>query len=73
MRSRVLYRPVEPVRPAAGYIGGKKQLAKAVIACIGKIPHQSYAEPFVGMGGVFLRRPRASRFPQRHVLVFSNV
>jgi DNA adenine methylase len=49
------------VRPAAGYIGGKKQLAKDVIACIDKIPHETYAEPFVGMGGVFLRRHRAPK------------
>jgi DNA adenine methylase len=47
--------------PAAGYIGGKKQLAKAIIACIEKIPHETYAEPFVGMGGVFLRRRRAPK------------
>jgi DNA adenine methylase len=49
------------VKPAAGYIGGKKQLAKAIIACIEKIPHETYAEPFVGMGGVFLRRRRAAK------------
>ncbi len=61
MRSKVLYRPVEPVKPAAGYIGGKKQLAKAIIACIDRVAHETYAEPFVGMGGVFLRRQRASR------------
>lgn len=56
MAGGVLYRPVTPVRPAAGYIGGKKQLAKTIIACIDRIPHETYAEPFVGMGGVFLRR-----------------
>lgn len=61
MRSEVLYRPVEPVKPAAGYIGGKKQLAKTIIACIDKVPHETYAEPFIGMGGVFLRRHRAPR------------
>ncbi|MGL5166619.1 MAG: DNA adenine methylase [Afipia sp.] len=61
MSSRVVYRAVEPVRPAAGYIGGKKQLAKAIIACIDKVPHETYAEPFVGMGGVFLRRHRAPK------------
>jgi DNA adenine methylase len=47
---------VEPVRPAAGYIGGKKQLARTIIERIEKIPHETYAEPFVGMGGVFFRR-----------------
>lgn len=55
------YRLVEPVKPAAGYIGGKKQLAKRIIQCIERIPHDTYAEPFVGMGGVFLRRRLAPR------------
>jgi DNA adenine methylase len=50
------FRPVAPVRPVAGYVGGKKQLAGAVIAAIEQTPHRLYAEPFVGMGGVFLRR-----------------
>jgi DNA adenine methylase len=58
MSSRVVYRPV---KPAAGYIGGKKQLAKAIVACIERIPHETYAEPFVGMGGVFLRRRRPAK------------
>jgi DNA adenine methylase len=49
--------PVLPVAPAAGYIGGKRNLARRVIALLGTIPHDSYAEPFVGMGGIFLRRP----------------
>jgi DNA adenine methylase len=48
---------VRPVNPVAGYIGGKKQLARTIIARIGEIEHGLYAEPFVGMGGVFLRRP----------------
>lgn len=48
--------PVDPVRPAAGYIGGKRNLAKRVIARINAIPHTTYAEAFVGMGGIFLRR-----------------
>lgn len=61
MGSRVVYRPVAPVTPAAGYIGGKKQLASAIIARIERIPHETYAEPFVGMGGVFLRRKRAPK------------
>lgn len=50
------FHTVDPVRPAAGYIGGKKQLAKRIIGEIEAIPHVLYAEPFVGMGGVFLRR-----------------
>lgn len=48
--------PVEPTRPAAGYIGGKRNLAKRIVQRINAIPHITYAEPFVGMGGIFLRR-----------------
>ena len=51
-------RPIAPVRPAAGYIGGKKQLARRLIERINAIEHVTYAEVFVGMGGVFLRRDR---------------
>lgn len=61
MESRVVYRAVAPVKPAAGYIGGKKKLSKTLVDRISRIPHETYAEPFVGMGGVFLRRPRAPR------------
>ncbi|WP_244593242.1 DNA adenine methylase [Rhodoblastus acidophilus] len=52
-------RVVRPARPAAGYIGGKKQLAERLSRLIDQTPHDLYAEPFVGMGGVFLRRVRA--------------
>lgn len=45
------------VLPVAPYVGGKRNLARRIIDLIGTIPHESYAEPFVGMGGVFLRRP----------------
>lgn len=48
--------PVRPVKPAAGYIGGKKCLSRRICALIGAIEHDGYAEPFVGMGGIFLRR-----------------
>ena len=48
---------VRPISPVAGYIGGKKQLARTLVERIGAIEHITYAEPFVGMGGVFLRRP----------------
>jgi DNA adenine methylase len=48
--------PVDPVRPLAPYVGGKRQLAKRLIALINSIEHVTYAEVFVGMGGVFLRR-----------------
>lgn len=50
--------PVTPVRPAAGYIGGKRMLAKRLVALINATPHSLYAEGFVGMGGVFFRRDR---------------
>ncbi|MFL9829182.1 DNA adenine methylase, partial [Rhodoplanes sp. SY1] len=52
------FRPVAPVRPAAPYIGGKKRLATELIRRIEAVPHNVYAEPFVGMGGVFFRRGR---------------
>lgn len=48
--------PVAPVRPVAPYIGGKKALARRLCARIAAVPHVTYAEAFVGMGGVFLRR-----------------
>ncbi len=50
------FRPVRPARPAAAYIGGKKRLAEIIVARIEAVPHKTYAEPFIGMGGVFLRR-----------------
>lgn len=49
-------RPVEPVLPVAAYVGGKRNLAGRLVERIEKIPHEVYAEPFVGMGGVFFRR-----------------
>lgn len=54
-------RPVAPARPVAPYIGGKKHLAERLAARIAAVPHDSYVEPFVGMGGVFLRRRRAPK------------
>ena len=53
---------VQPVSPIAPYVGGKRALAKQLVERISAHPHTLYAEPFVGMGGVFLRRnwrPRA--------------
>ena len=47
---------VQPVNPVAPYQGGKRNLAKTVIERIEAVDHQIYAEPFVGMGGIFLRR-----------------
>jgi len=51
----------EAVKPVALYVGGKSLLAKTIIRCIKAIPHTCYAEPFVGMGGVFLRRPERAK------------
>ncbi len=48
--------PVEPVKPLAPYIGGKRNLAKRLVQRINAVPHRTYAEGFVGMGGVFFRR-----------------
>jgi DNA adenine methylase len=53
--------PVLACEPAAPWVGGKRLLAQRLCAIIGNTPHQAYCEPFVGMGGVFLRR--ASRPP----------
>ena len=50
------FRRAHPARPVAPYIGGKRNLAKRLVARIEATPHVTYAEPFVGMGGVFLRR-----------------
>ena len=52
---------VSPVAPIAPYLGGKRILAKRIIARIETVPHKLYAEPFVGMGGVFLRRHHQAR------------
>lgn len=54
-------RIVRPVHPPAGYIGGKRQLAARLVDRIEATPHGLYAEVFVGMGGVFLRRRSAPR------------
>jgi len=51
---------VAPV-PLAPWVGGKRNLARRLIARIEAIPHTLYAEPFIGMGGVFLRRPRPAK------------
>lgn len=43
----------------APYLGGKRNLARLLVDRINAMPHECYAEPFVGMGGVFFRRTRA--------------
>lgn len=47
---------VSPAAPVAGWLGGKKHLHPIIIDRIERIAHRTYVEPFVGMGGVFLRR-----------------
>lgn len=80
---------VASTRPAAGYIGGKRNLSRRLVERIAAVPHELYAEPFVGMGGVFLRRtsrPRAEvindwstdvatffRILQRHYVPFMDM
>lgn len=49
-------RPVAPCGPAAPWIGGKSRLARRICAALAATPHTAYCEPFIGMGGVFLRR-----------------
>lgn len=48
--------PVSPTRPVAPWLGGKRNLARRICAIIDATPCTTYAEPFVGMGGIFLRR-----------------
>lgn len=78
-----------PVRPAAPYIGGKRNLSKRLARLIDAHPCTTYAEPFVGMGGVFLRRTRKAeaevindisedvstffRILQRHYVAFMDM
>lgn len=80
------FTPIEPVKPVAPYLGGKRNLAKRLVEIIDQTPHRTYAEPFIGMGGVFLRRrmkPRSEvindwsqdvatffRVLQRHYMAF---
>ncbi|WP_374374540.1 DNA adenine methylase [Dongia sp.] len=54
------HRPVSPVDPIAPWLGGKRHLAQHIAGLIGGIPHVTYVEPFIGMAGVFLRRPHAA-------------
>lgn len=41
---------------AAPYLGGKRRLSGQIADIVASVPHALYAEPFVGMGGVFFRR-----------------
>lgn len=49
------------VSPVAPWMGGKRNLAKRLVRLIASIEHDIYAEAFVGMGGVFLRRTIAPK------------
>jgi len=53
--------PAQPAQPIAPWFGGKKLLAKRIAARIEATPHTCYAEPFVGLGGVLLRRATRSK------------
>lgn len=53
--------PIEPTLPVAPWLGGKRNLAKRICAILDETPCTTYAEPFVGMGGVFLRRSQRPR------------
>lgn len=53
--------PVKPTVPVAPWLGGKRNLSKRITAILDRVPHQTYAEPFVGMGGIFLRRSMQPR------------
>jgi DNA adenine methylase len=81
--------PVQPTAPVAPWLGGKRNLARRICARLDATPCATYAEPFVGMGGIFLRRsmrPRAEvindrardiatlfRILQRHYVQFLDV
>lgn len=80
---------VTPTAPVAPWLGGKRNLAKRICARLDAMSCTTYAEPFVGMGGIFLRRstrPRAEvindrsreianlfRILQRHYVQFLDV
>ncbi len=53
--------PVEPSIPLAPWFGGKARLAKHIVPRIDAVACMTYCEPFVGMGGIFLRRTRRPR------------
>ena len=59
IRMNIPLTPIDPTRPIAPWLGGKRNLAKRICALIdADAAHRTYCEPFVGMGGIFLRRTR---------------
>lgn len=52
---------VDPTVPVFPYQGGKRRLAARLVELLRPIPHTTYVEPFVGGGGIFLRRPWRSK------------
>ena len=55
---RLFQDEVDVLQGLAPWLGGKRALAGRIVKEILRIPHRCYAEPFIGMGGVFMRRPR---------------
>lgn len=84
-----MHTPIAPITPVAPWLGGKRNLAKRICGIIDATACATYAEPFIGMGGIFLRRsvrPRAEvindrsrdianlfRILQRHYVQFLDV
>lgn len=56
-----IYKEVHPVKPVAPWQGGKVRLSKQIISLIDQVDHTTYAEGFVGQGGIFFRRRRAPK------------
>ncbi|WP_371813016.1 DNA adenine methylase [Kaistia sp. 32K] len=72
------FRVAPAARPVAGYVGGKKQLARQLSERIEATPHDLYAEVFAGMAGVFFRRRLAPKVEvlndiSRDVITFFRV
>lgn len=79
----------ESTATPAAYIGGKKNLSRRLARMIDAHHTVTYAEPFVGMGGVFLKRTRKAdcevindisedvanffRILQRHYVAFMDM
>ena len=86
---RLLSEIISPTGTAAPYLGGKRNLSRRIATRIDAHPVETYAELFVGMGGVFLRRTRKApsevindisddvatffRILQRHYVAFMDM